>query len=152
MKKETIESFNVIGIAVRTCNTDGSAARDIPALWGKFMAEGMESKIPNRMDDAVYCVYTDYEGDFQYPYVTLLGCKVENLDIIPEGMVGEKIAKSNYVKIKVEGNISGDAIFNAWSRIWESDIDRSYQADFEVYSAESCQNENPSMDIFVSIK
>lgn len=152
MEKETIESFYVIGIAVRTCNTDGSAARDIPALWGRFMAEGLEPKIPNRLDDAVYCVYTDYEGDYQYPYVTLLGCKVKNLDFIPEGMVGKEIAKSTYVNIKVEGNISGDAIFKAWTSIWESDIKRSYQADFEVYSAESCQNENPSMDIFVSIK
>jgi len=152
MKKEVIDTFYVIGIAVKTCNTDGSAAKDIPALWGRFMGEKLETKIPNRLDDAVYCIYTDYESDFQHPYVTILGCKVKNLDIIPEGMLGKEIPAANYEKITVDGNISGEAIFGAWTKIWQSDLNRSYQADFEVYSAEKCQAEHPSMDIFVSVK
>jgi predicted transcriptional regulator YdeE len=150
--KEFIESFNVIGISVKTCNTDGSAAKDIPALWEKFAGERLDEKIPNRMDDAVYCIYTDYEGDFQHPYVTILGCKVSSFDEVPEGMISKIIPTSKYEKIKLEGNISGDAIYDAWTKIWASDLNRSYLADFEVYSAEQCQSENPSVDIYVSVK
>lgn len=152
MEKITIETFQVIGIAVRTCNTDGTAAQDIPALWGRFMSEGLAEKIPNRVNDAVFCIYTDYEGDYQQPYLTLLGCQVKDLSQIPEGMVGKEIANANYEHIKVVGDISGEAIYGAWTKIWASDLDRAYLSDFEVYSADQCQSANPSIDIYVSVK
>src|SRR5690606_41145249 len=94
MSREHIERFYVIGIAVKTCNTDGSATQDIPALWAKFAGERLDSTIPNRIDDAVYGIYTDYESDFQHPYLALIGCKVSSLDEIPEGMVGREILRS----------------------------------------------------------
>ena len=152
MSKENINSFYIIGIAVKTCNTDGTAAQDIPALWGRFMGEQLENKIPNRLDETVYCVYTDYESDFQGPYLTLLGCRVSSLDEVPEGMVGKEIPAATYERILLEGDISGEAIYAAWGKIWASDLNRAYKADFEKYSADKCQAEIPSVEIFVSIK
>jgi len=112
----------------------------------------LDSTIPNRIDDAVYGIYTDYESDFQHPYLALIGCKVSSLDEIPEGMVGREIPASDYEKTIVEGDISGPTIYAAWEKIWASDLDRAYKADFEVYSAESCQAEVPSVEIFVSLR
>ena len=67
-------------------------------------------------------------------------------------LISKIIPTSKYEKIKLEGNISGDAIYDAWTKIWASDLNRSYLADFEVYTAEQCQSENPSIDIYVSVK
>src|SRR5690606_5422426 len=86
------------------------------------------SKIPNRIDDTVYCIYTDYESDYQHPYLTLLGCRVSSLDEVPVDMVGKEIPASNYEKTIVEGDISGPAIYGAWEKsgllIWTEHIER----------------------------
>ena len=59
-----MEEIKIIGITVRTTNQDQKAAQDIPVLWDKFMWQGLAEKIPNRENEAVYCVYTDYEKDY----------------------------------------------------------------------------------------
>ena len=48
MENIKIEAFNVIGIAVKTTNENGQAGKDIPALWEKFISEGILDKIPNK--------------------------------------------------------------------------------------------------------
>ena len=89
MSIQKIKSFSVIGISIRTTNENGQSSKDIPALWGKFMHEGILEKIPNKIDNTVYCIYTDYEKDHTKPYTTILGCKVENLSNIPYAMIGK---------------------------------------------------------------
>lgn len=73
-----LDTFYVIGIAVRTTNENQKAAQDIPVLWNKFMTEGIINQIPNKADHAIYCIYTDYEKDYTKPYTTILGCKVNS--------------------------------------------------------------------------
>jgi predicted transcriptional regulator YdeE len=63
MEKVKIEPFNLIGISIRTTNEDGQAAQEIAELWGKFINENILSAIPNKVDNLVYSLYTDYEGD-----------------------------------------------------------------------------------------
>lgn len=36
-----IRPFNIIGISVRTTNENDQAAKDIPALWKRFISEGI---------------------------------------------------------------------------------------------------------------
>lgn len=40
-----LDTFYVIGIAVRTTNENQQAAQDIPVLWHKFMTEGIMDQI-----------------------------------------------------------------------------------------------------------
>jgi len=70
MKKLQINSFQIIGISVRTTNENGQAKKDIEKLWGEFMSENMLKKIPNVTDETIYAIYTDYEGDHTKPYTT----------------------------------------------------------------------------------
>ncbi len=81
MQKVKIEPFKVIGIAVRTTNENGKSAQDIGQLWGKFMSEGISDKIPNKINDTIFSIYTNYESDHTKPYDTILGCKVSFLTI-----------------------------------------------------------------------
>ncbi|MDR2147886.1 MAG: GyrI-like domain-containing protein [Tannerella sp.] len=152
MDKIKIEPFHVIGISVRTTNENGQATQDIPALWNRFMTEEIAKQISNKIDNSVYCIYTDYEKDYTKPYTTILGCKVENLDTVPSGMIGKTFDKADYVKHIAKGNILQGMVFNEWTKIWNSDLDRTYTADFEVYGDKAQNPENAEVDIFVSVK
>ena len=151
METEQIKSFNVIGIFIRTSNENGQAAIDIPALWNKFMTEGIMEKIPNKVDNTLYCIYTDYEKDHTKPYNTVLGCKVANLDLIPQGMVVKTIMAGNYNKFTAKGNIMHGIIFNAWTEIWNTNISRKYTTDFEVYGEKAQNPEDAEVDIFIAV-
>jgi len=152
MSNQTIKKFSVIGIAVQTTNENGQSSQDIPALWNKFMTEGVIEKIPNKIDNTLYCIYTNYEEDYTKPYTTILGCKVSTLNDIPDSMVGKIISEGNYIKYSVTGNILEGIVFNEWVKIWNSGLQRRYTADFEVYGAQAQQPENATVDIFVAIK
>ena len=147
-----IDSFHVIGISVRTTNENGQAAKDIPVLWEKFMSEGILGQIPNKIDNSLYCIYTDYEKDHTKPYTTILGCKVENLNDIPNQMVSRTIDVATYQKFVAKGKLMEGAVYNEWTKIWNSELERTFTADFEVYNERSLNPENAEVDIFVAVK
>jgi predicted transcriptional regulator YdeE len=150
MSIQKMEKFSVIGISVRTTNENGQAGQDIPALWNKFMTEGIADRIDNKMDNSLFCIYTEYEKDHTKPYTTILGCKVENLNSIPNGMVGKTIEEATYKKHIAKGNISLGIVFEQWTKIWNSDLGRTFAADFEVYDEKAQNPENAEVAIFVS--
>lgn len=150
--KTTIEEFHVIGISVRTTNEGGQAAKDIPKLWEKFITENIAAKIPSKVSDSVYGIYTEYEGDYTQPYTTVLGCKVSSLDNIPDGFIGFTIKAANYEKYTAKGKMSDDIVYKKWTEIWQSNLNRTYLADFEVYGERSVDMDNAEVDIFISVK
>ncbi|MBD8348815.1 GyrI-like domain-containing protein [Dysgonomonas sp. HGC4] len=150
--KTTIEKFFVIGISVRTTNEGGQAAKDIPQLWEKFITENIAAKIPGKVSDSVYGIYTEYEGDYTQPYTTVLGCKVSSLDNIPDGFIGLTIKADNYEKYTAKGKMSDDIVYKKWTEIWQSNLNRTYLADFEVYGERSVDMDNAEVDIFISVK
>ena len=152
MSNLTIQKFSVIGISARTTNENGQAGQDIPTLWDKFTSEGILEKIPNKIDNSIYCIYTEYEKDHTKPYTTILGCKVSDLQTVPEGMVGKTFDEANYTKIVAKGKISQGMVFNEWRKIWNSYLDRTFTADFEVYDEKAQNPENAEVDIFIAIK
>jgi predicted transcriptional regulator YdeE len=152
MSNQKIQKFSVIGISIRTTNENGQSGNDIPALWNKFMSEGIIEKIPNKIDSSIYCVYTEYEKDHTKPYTTILGCRVENLDTIPDGMAGKAFEEANYSKHVAKGNILHGIVFSEWTKIWNSDMQRTFTADFEIYGEKAQNPENTEVDIFVAIK
>lgn len=147
-----IQKFNVIGISVRTTNENGQSGKDIPALWSQFMTEEIQSKIPNKVSEDLFCIYTDYEKDHTKPYTTILGCKVESLDVVPENMIGKTIESANYKELIAKGNLSEGIVFNKWLEIWNSDLDRSFTADFEVYGEKTQNPEKAEVAIYIALQ
>ena len=152
MSNQKIQQFNVIGISVRTTNENWQSGKDIPSLWNKFMAEGILEKIPNKIDDSIYCIYTEYEKDHTKPYTTILGCRVKHLDILPKGMIARTFKEGNYYKHIAKGSILQGLIFNEWIKIWSLHLQRTFAADFEVYGKKAQDPENAEVDIFISVK
>lgn len=147
-----IQKFDIIGISVRTTNENGQSAQDIPALWNKFMTEGIQQKIPGKISEEIFCIYTDYEKDHTKPYTTILGCKVESLDFVPENMVGKTVESAEYEKIIAKGNLTEGIVYNKWLEIWNSDLDRIFTADFEVYGEKVQDPKNAEVDIYIAIR
>ncbi|MFH6997832.1 GyrI-like domain-containing protein [Flavobacterium sp. FlaQc-57] len=147
-----IQKFNIIGVSVRTTNENGQSGQDIPALWNRFISEGIAEKIPNKINNSIYSVYTDYEKDHTKPYTTILGCPVESLDFIPTEMAGVTIEAASYDKFVAKGNLNDGIVINEWIKIWNSDLDRSFTSDFEIYGEKAQDPENAEVDIFIAVK
>jgi predicted transcriptional regulator YdeE len=146
----TLGEFRVAGISVRTSNRDGQSQKDISELWGRFMSENIATKIPNKASESLYCIYTDYESDFMGPYTTILGYKVNSVENLPDGLIAKTIAASTYNLYKSTGKLPY-CVLNTWKEIWESDIKRKYQDDFDAYPPDAFSSENPVVETYVSV-
>lgn len=151
MEIQDIQEFHIIGISVRTTNANGQGAKDIGALWNRFIGEGIAEKIPNKSGFDIYSVYTEYEGDYTLPYTTILGCKVNSVDQVPEGMVAHKVVKGTYQPFVAKGNLNEGVVVAEWQKIWNSDLDRKYTSDFEIYGAKAQNPENAEVDIYIAV-
>ena len=145
-----LDGFFVIGISVRTTNANGKSLKDISELFGRFMSQNLIQRIPNKISNDIYCVYTEYESDFNAPYTTLIGCKVSSTEDIPEGFIGKIIPASKYEVYKSTGNLS-ESLGKTWESIWSSEIDRRYSADFDIYGERSMDFSNGELESYVSV-
>lgn len=152
MENTKKEELTIVGISVRTSNTPGQADHHIPKLWNRFMEEGIATKVPNKVDETIYAVYTDYEGDHTEPYTTLIGYRVKDLNHIDESLTVKIIPASTYAKFTAKGNLVGGAVIDTWMEIWNANLSRTYTADLEVYGEKAVDPNNGEADIFVAIQ
>jgi len=145
-----LKEFKIIGISVRTTNTNNQALKDIGELFGKFMGQNISEMIPNKLTDDIYCVYTEYESDFNGPYTTIIGCKVSSLNDIPAGFIGRTIPESRYQVYKSTGKLS-ISLGKTWEDIWSSELNRKYAVDFDIYGEKAKDFENGEVETYVSV-
>ena len=147
----TISPFKVIGISVRTTNTDAQAVTDLGALWHRFYSQQISAQIPDKADDDVYAIYTDYDTYHKGAYTAIIGSKVRSLTNIPDGMTGKEIEGGRYKRYVAKGKIP-HAVIHRWQEIWsDSDLRRRYTADFEVYGPNSRADENAEVGIYIAV-
>jgi predicted transcriptional regulator YdeE len=146
----TLGAFHIIGVFVRTTNVNNKALKDIGDLFGNFMGQNIIEKIPNKISDDIYCVYTDYESDYNGPYTAIIGCKVSSLNDIPTGLICKTIPDSKYQVYKSTGKLS-ISLANTWEGIWNADLNRRYSADFDIYGEKAGDYENAEVDTYVAI-
>lgn len=152
MQTVKIAPFQIIGISVRTTNEKGQAASDIGSLWEKFMTTGISEKIPNKISEEVFSIYTNYESDHTKPYDTILGCKVSSLENIPEDMIGQSFKGGTFAKFISKGDATQGVVYQTWTEIWNTNLERLYTADFEIYGEKATDIKNAKVDIFVAVK
>lgn len=150
--KTTKQELYIVGIEVRTTNENGQAAKDIPALWNRFMQEGIADRIPNKTDATIYALYTDYESDHTRPYTTILGCHVKSLDNIPEDFTVKIVPESNYEQFVAKGDLTQNAVIDVWMEIWNSDLLRAYTTDLEIYGGKAVNPTDGEATILIAVK
>ena len=150
--------FTVIGIAVRTSNAKEMTADGvIGKQWGRFYQNGILDKIPNKADQSIVAVYTDYASDKNGEYTFLLGAKVNPDAGVPAGLVAKKIPAGKYAVFTTEKGPGAKVMPEAWMKINslpQSAVggDRVYRADFEVYDQRAADPQNMQADVYVGIK
>ena len=152
MQKVKINSFKIIGISIRTSNKEGQSMQDIPKLWEQFMANQTATKIPNKLNNNIVAVYTNYDSDHTEGYDTILGCQVATLENIPEGMIGTTFEGGSYTKYLAKGDLTQGVVYNTWAHIWEEKIDRIYTADFEIYGEKALNPKDAEVEVLVATK
>lgn len=138
-----------IGLLLRTDNQ--KCLLEMPLHKDRFFNENIIAKIPNKINGNILAVYTDYEGDFRGSYSWILGAEVSSLDEIPAGLVGKVIPESNYAIFTTKGEFP-EGLIATWGAIWQSDLPRSYTADFELYSSDFDPSTNPEVKVYIAIK
>ena len=119
----------LIGIEIRTSN---ETPQEIAALWRRFMSKNVADDIPSRADEKLVAAYFDYESDQTGPFTFLLGCEVIDVCCAPDGFSLREIPSGNYADFSACGEMP-EALVETWGRIWEADIERTYEADFEIH-------------------
>jgi predicted transcriptional regulator YdeE len=145
--------IQVIGIEARTSNAremtkDGVIAK----LWGRLMTEGLLARIPNKADQSVVALYTDYESDKDGAYTFVLGARVSSISTIPEGMVARGIPAGHYSVFTSDRGPAARVVYETWKRIWATPLDRAYRTDFEVYDERAADPQNTQMTIYVGVR
>jgi len=125
-----VEAFDVLGISVVTDNE--KAAEDINGLWERFFAESVGQKIPERKDDVIFAVYSDYEGDHTKPYRLTIGYRVDGKTPANSPFHSVRCKGGDYAVLSAAGE-QPKALMQTWESIWSSDLERAFETDFEVY-------------------
>lgn len=148
MKYEVVEleEKRIEGLAVRTTNENNKAQADIALLWQRFFTEGVYESILNKANAKTIGLYTNYEGDYTKPYQFIVGVEVKEktqqvLAIIPKG---------KYAKFVIKGDVQ-TAVCEAWNEIWNMNLNRTYQSDFEEYQ-ERQEGEEQEIHIYIGIQ
>ncbi|MBP7174311.1 MAG: effector binding domain-containing protein [Cloacibacterium sp.] len=149
---KNIKYMKIIGISTVTTNANGQSAEDLGKLWGRFFEENISAKIPNKVSDEIYAVYTDYESNYLGKYTTIIGQKVESLDTVPENLMAREFPNENFQKFVAKGEMP-NAVVEVWKEIWQKDeqLGRKYTYDYEIYGEKSQNGNESEVEIFIAV-
>ena len=157
VKVEERKAFNVIGLAVRTNNkTEATGQGEIPKLWQRFMQEGTADKIPNRADQDLLAIYTDYESDQTGEYTYVIGSRVTSTTNVPAGLTLKEIPAGSYAVLESDKGPAPVVLPKIWQQIWSMSAkdlggQRAFQADYEVYPA-GVDPQNVQVTLHIGLK
>jgi len=147
------KGIKIIGISTETSNENNQASKDLMLLWERFHEESLLSRVPNQLNSDIYSIYTDYESDYRGKYTCFLGMSVSTLETIPEGLEGREFPAENFKAFMAVGELPF-AVVETWKEIWntDSELNRSYSYDFEVYGERARNGEQSEVDVYIAVK
>ncbi|MCE7991843.1 MAG: GyrI-like domain-containing protein [Roseivirga sp.] len=124
--------IQIIGMEVRTTFVNNQQREDINKLWQRMFAEGVLQKIPNKRSEIVFNLYCDYEDKMNGAVTVIVGCEVDSLDHVPDGLSGRAFEAYREAHVKVKGKLP-EVVYQAWEQVEaDGEIKRSYMVDSEL--------------------
>lgn len=156
-KVSEVPAFTVIGIECRDSGAKEMAGQGcIAGQWMRLFQEGLLEKIPDRADQNIVAVYTDYSDDHgEYTYI--LGAKVADDAKAPDGMVKRTIEKGRFAQFTSDRGPLQEVVPAIWKKIAalpKSEVggDRLYQSDFEIYGEDAMDPNNGQMNVYIRVR
>jgi predicted transcriptional regulator YdeE len=159
MNSKAIESpeFQVVGIEARTNNSQESGGNGaIPKQWQRLFMENLLSRIPDRTDQSIVAVYSNYESDWNGDCTYILGAKVKPGSKPPEGMVSKSVPAGKYIEFTSKRGRPEQVVPEMWKHVWayfqvSGNPTRAYGADYEIYDDMSDPT-NVQVRLYVGVK
>ena len=144
----TLKEKIAVGISARTSNASPDVGTVIGGLWERFFNGGIYASIPDKADERALGIYRDYAGDERAEYTAMVACATTGE---PQG--GEydvcRIPAGQYARFIIHGDMV-QAVAAAWQEIWQMDLPRTFQCDFEEYQDD--RMENAEIHIYVGLE
>ncbi len=145
----TLEEKIAVGVSARTNNTSLEMGTVIGGLWNRFYNDGVYASIPKKTNAKALGIYTDYAGDEKADYTAFVGCETAEAPAENEYAVC-RIPAGQYAKFVVRGNMV-QAVAEAWQEIWQMNLPRAFQCDFEEYQDDD-MGDNAEIHIYVGLR
>jgi predicted transcriptional regulator YdeE len=130
------QAIHVIGLELRTSNQ--VAAQSIPAFWECFMAQGVLQRLPNKMSDDIWAVYTHFEQagvNNEGLYSLIIGAQMPVDSEVPAGLVRAVLPASHKAVFEAQTG-RPDSVPDVWQTIWANhDLKKTFIADAERYAS-----------------
>jgi predicted transcriptional regulator YdeE len=151
----------LVGLFQRTTNQKEMNAET--AIIGKtiqeYFSKNFSNTIKNRKNPGVtYCIYTEYESDFNGEYTYFIGEEVTDFanNMETDTVKNLMIPAQKYVKFTSSSGKMPAICIDLWQKIWAMDEKslggkRSYIADFEIYDERAKDPQNTVLDIYIGI-
>ena len=113
---------------------------EIPKLWQRLFAEGVLGRIPDRSDESIVAVYTNYASEAKGDYTAVLGAKVAPGTKAPDGMVTITVPAGKYLEFVSAKGPGQEVVPAVWRQIYgyftaPGAPARAFKTDFERYDA-----------------
>lgn len=152
----SMPAMMVMGVELRTTFMNNECYTATPAFWEQQRSHNTFAKIPNKVTPFVLIgLYTNYTPDFSLVsgyYSLIVGSPVTSVDTISNGMVVKEVPAARYAVFTARGPFA-TAIGKAWMDVWQNkDIKRTFINDFEWYDAQSTDDENSIVRIYIGVE
>lgn len=131
----------------RLSNLDANVSKKIELAWHNFSEKC--SEVEDKITNKPICTYSNYESDEKGLYDVSIGYEVKNDSCLKTDWVKKIIPAGKYAKFVVKGNMVKE-ISNFWQNLWQMDLPRKFECDFE-----ECQNMdmlNAEVHVYISVK
>ena len=144
----TLKEKIAVGVSARTNNTSPDMGAVIGGLWDSFFIKGIYASIPDKADAKALGIYTEYDGDETADYTVMVACETTKEPSVADGYSVLRIPAGRYAKFVIHGDMV-QAVGAAWQEIWQMDLPRTFQCDFEEYQDE--RMEDAEIHIYVGL-
>ncbi|MNO21300.1 Bacterial transcription activator, effector binding domain [compost metagenome] len=146
------------GVAARTTNAEEAGPEGkLPKLWETYFQSKPASSAGIGNPGFIYALYTDYESDASGAYTVVIGHESSNDPVLDNANhVVAVVPESNYRVFTTKKGPVYEVVAQAWHEIWayfkESQEERAYTGDFELYDAGDFDPANTQLQIYIAIK